>query len=91
MFIYIDNEFKCHAENTSNFQAVEDSFFDNKCKIFIEGYRFIPENEMWINPDGIEFRGKMIAPHKNYIELERAQLTYEKEQAEEVARILLGE
>jgi hypothetical protein len=91
MIIYIDNDYKCYVSNSSTMTAVEVDFFNNKCAIFIEGYRYIPTGETWTREDGVEFKGEMIAPWKNYAELEKAQLVYEKEQAEEVARILLGE
>ena len=80
MKIYIDSEFKCHAINPDNtFQEVETSFFDNKCTTFIEGYRFIPEGEVWIREDGVVFTGKMISPWKSYTELDAMQRSYEQE------------
>lgn len=91
MIIYIDNDYKCHAEAAEGLRAFEVDFFNGKCPTFIEGYRYVPYGETWIREDGEKFKGEMIAPFINYIELKEAQLIYEKEQAEEVARILLGE
>ena len=54
------------------------SFFDNKCKEFIEGYRFIPENQVWIREDGIKFKGEMIAPWDDLDKLIKYQLIMKK-------------
>lgn len=79
MKIYLDSEYKCHVSNDGNMVAVENNFFHNKCTEFIEGYRFIPKGESWIRSDGVIFQGEMIAPWKNYNELESAQHNYEKQ------------
>ena len=91
MIIYLDCQFRCHTEPGEGLRAVETEHFDGKCKKFIEGYRYVPKGETWVREDGEVFTGEMIAPHINYSELKEAQLIYEKEQAEEIARILLGE
>ena len=89
MKIYIDNEFKCHLANDGTMSEVETNLFDNKCNTFIEGYRYVPAGETWIRKDGVEFKGEMIAPWRNYNELEKAQLIYEKEQIEKAFNILI--
>ena len=43
--IYIDNDYKCHTSNDGTMREVQTDFFDGKCQIFIEGYRFIPSGE----------------------------------------------
>ena len=94
MIIYIDKDCKCHAEPAEpaeGLRAFDVPFFDGKCKRFIEGYRYIPEGETWTHENGTKFIGEMLAPFTDYTELEKAQLIYEKEQAEEIAKILLGE
>ena len=78
--IYIDSEFKCHTVNDGTMTPVETDFFDGKCDTFIEGYRFVPFGESWIREDGTVFTGEMIAPWKDYIELDAAQRQYEQEQ-----------
>lgn len=92
--IYIDDDFRCHTANPEGtFQEIETSFFDGKCDTFIEGYRFVPEGENWTREDGTVFRGEMIAPWKNYSELDVAQREYESERladAENALAILLG-
>ena len=91
--IYIDFDFKCHITNDGTMTAIETDFFDGKCDTFIEGYRLIPAGETWMRPDGVEFQGEMIAPWKDYGELDEAQRAYEREllaDAETALAILLG-
>lgn len=83
--IYIDSEFKCHTTNTGGtFREVvlresAKNFFTNKCTAFIEGYRLKPEGETWVGEDGTVFSGgEMIAPWKDYNELDRTQRQYEQ-------------
>lgn len=77
--IYIDTEFKCHASDDGTMTAVETDYFDGKCDTFIEGYRFIPSGESWTREDGAVFIGEMVAPWKDYRELDAAQQKYEKQ------------
>lgn len=91
--IYIDAEFKCHIADDGNMVAVETDFFDGKCDGFIEGYRFVPTGHTWTREDGAVFRGEMIAPWKDYRELDDLQRRYEQEQladAENALAILYG-
>ena len=90
MIVYIDADCKCHVEYADGLTAIETDFFDGKCKEFIEGYRFVPADKVWLREDGEEFTGEMISPWKLYKELDQAQREYERELAE-AARILLGE
>lgn len=78
MKIYIDSEFKCHTSNDGTMTEVETTFFDGKCQTFVEGYRFVPSCESWTREDGTVFTGEMIAPWKDYAELDNAQREYEK-------------
>lgn len=79
--IYIDNEFKCHVENDGTMTEVETpDILQGKCSAFVEGYRFIPEGETWTREDGVTFTGEMIAPWKDWLELDSAQREYEREQ-----------
>lgn len=81
MTIYIDADFKCHASNPDDiYTAVETEFFDGKCATYIEGYRFVPAGAAWTRPDGVVFQGEMIAPCKDWRELDAAQRDYEREQ-----------
>jgi hypothetical protein len=77
--IYIDADFKCHTVSDGNMDSVDTSFFDGKCDTFIEGYRFVPARSSWTREDGTVFYGEMIAPWKNYRELEAAQRDYERQ------------
>ena len=81
MKVYIDKNFKCHATNTDGvFREVETDFFNGKCNAYIEGYRFVPAGEIWMREDGTVFRGEMVAPWKDYAELDSAQREYELQQ-----------
>lgn len=79
MIIYIDSEYKCHISNDGTMTAVDVDFFDGKCDVFIEGYRYIPFGKSWECPDGTIFTGKMVSPWKDYNELNEAQRTYERQ------------
>lgn len=81
--IYIDSDFKCHVTDDGTLTAVETDFFDGKCDTFIEGYRYVPAGAVWTRSDGMVFTGEMIAPWKDYAELDYAQLLYERQQLEE--------
>ena len=73
MKIYIDSDYKCHISNDGRMQEVETDFFNGKCQEFIEGYRFVPDGEVWVREDGVEFHGEMVSPWKDYAELISAQ------------------
>ena len=91
--IYIDLDFKCHITNDGTMTAIETDFFDGKCDALVEGYRFVPSGEIWTRSDGVVFRGEMITPWKDYVELDNAQREYEREKladAENALAILLG-
>lgn len=80
MTIYIDNDFKCHtSDHDGLYTAVETDFFDGKCAAYIDGYRFVPAGAEWTRQDGVVFRGEMIAPWKDWHELDAAQIAYERE------------
>lgn len=86
--IYIGSDFKCHTVNDGTMTSVETDFFDGKCTIFVEGYRFIPSGEICTLPDGIVLYGKMFAPWKDYTELDVAQREYERQKLAEYEEAL---
>lgn len=86
--IYIDSDFKCHLTDDGTMTAVETSFFDGKCDAYIEGYRFVPSGEEWTREDGAVFNGEMVAPFKDYLELDAAQRAYEQERLADAERAL---
>ncbi len=89
MKVYIDSEFKCHTTNTGGtFREVESDIFDGKCASFIEGYRLIPAGESWEREDGVVFQGEMIAPWKNYNELDLVQREYERQMLAEYEALI---
>lgn len=77
--IYIDSDFRCHVSNDGTMSTVQTERFDGKCDAFIEGYRFVPDGEIWTRSDGVVFQGEMIAPWKDYAELDNAQREYERQ------------
>lgn len=90
MTIYIDSDFKCHVDGTG-MRAIETDFFDGRCKEFIEGYRFVPEGEIWTRDDGEMFYGVMISPWRDYDTLALAQSaadTAEAKADEELAALI---
>lgn len=80
--IYIDSDFLCHAFPGDGLREVETDFFGGKCATFIEGYRFIPAGESWTREDGTVFTGEMVAPVRDYAELEEIQSAVNRVQAE---------
>ena len=90
--IYIDSEYRCHTTNPDGvWREFDVPFFNDKCKTFIEGYRYIPDGEGWTRDDGAVCTG--MTPWKDYDELDAAQREYEREllaDAENALAILLG-
>ena len=79
MIVYIDSEFKCHAQAASGLRAFEIEDFDGKCAEYIEGYRYVPLGESWTREDGEIFNGEMLAAWKEWRELDAAQREYERQ------------
>ena len=71
--IYIDNEYKCHLINDGTMAAIETNFFDGKCDRFVEGFRFVPNGEVWVREDGEEFYGELAFAWKSYDILQAIQ------------------
>ena len=80
MKIYIDSNYKCHISDDGTMTSVETDFFDGKCPVYIEGYRYVPPGERWVREDGVMFQGEMITSWKPWEELDDAQRQYEREQ-----------
>ena len=79
--IYLNSDFCCHVSNPyGRYTSVGTDFFDGKCAAYIEGYRFVPSGATWTRPDGVVFQGEMVAPWKDWQELDAAQRGYEREQ-----------
>lgn len=87
MKIFLDNDFRCYTENGEGLREIDVSFFDGKCRAFIEGYRYVPDGETWTRWDGVEFTGEMIAPYQPYEHLAEAQKAYEEAMAEAQAQL----
>lgn len=78
MKIYIDEDFRCHISEAEGLSPAETEFFDGKCALFIQGYRFVPAGESWTREDGTVFVGEMMAPAEDSRILEAAQAAYEE-------------
>ncbi|MEG2633533.1 MAG: hypothetical protein RSA97_02960 [Oscillospiraceae bacterium] len=78
MKIYLNKTFECSAIKTEEHsKEIETSFFDGKCKTYIEGMRFVPAGQKWTREDGAVFEGEMLAPWRDSQVLEAAQGAYE--------------
>lgn len=80
MTIYIDQNFKCHADKIDECIEIETNFFDGKCASYIDGYMFIPEGAEFVTGDGVKIMGEAVFPWKDWRELDTAQREYEREQ-----------
>lgn len=79
MTIYLDSDYKCHVTNNGTMRSYETEVFDGKCQTYIEGYRLVPEGEVWMREDGAVFRGQMISPWQSMAILQAAQRQYEQD------------
>lgn len=76
MTIYVDNDYKCYVSAAEGRRAIETDAFNGKCPEWIESYRFVPEGETWVKPNGEMFRGEMVSPWKDLGEAYAAQAAY---------------
>ena len=77
--IYLNKDFQCSVtEKSDTVQSIETDAFDGKCNAYVEGYRFVPQGQTWTRDDGVVFAGEMIAPFKDYTQLEMVQKLYEQ-------------
>lgn len=87
--IYLNSEFMCHVTDTGSLQAIETEVFDGKCDNYIEGYRYVPDDQTWTRDDGVQFTGPMVSPYKDYNILAAYQEQYQEDgEAVEQAQIL---
>lgn len=80
MRIYIDSEYNCHTTQAEAMREFELDFFDNKCKKFVECFKFVPPGETYIDEHGFVRCG--VAWNNKAItrEIEAEQAEYEHEQ-----------
>lgn len=76
MTIYVDNDYKCYVSAAEGRRAIETDAFNGKCPEWIESYRFVPEGETWVKPNGEMFCGEMVSPWKDLGEAFAAQAAY---------------
>lgn len=87
--IYLDFDYKCHTTDVNTSLEIQTDIFDGKCDAYIEGYRFIPEGEIWVREDGEVFDGEMVSPWKDFDELDAVQRKYEREKLAELESMQL--
>ena len=58
--IYLDSNFMCHIVNDGTMTEIQTDALDGLCNNAIELIRFIPQNEIWIRPDGKIIYGEFI-------------------------------
>lgn len=86
MTIFIDANFKCYTTAAEGRRTFEIPFFNGKCTAFVEGYRFVPDGEIWTRPDGMVFAGEMLSPAVDYSILAAAQRQFEADMEAIVVR-----
>ena len=97
MKIYIDSDFKCHTKPGDGLREFETKFFSNVPDAYVEGYRYVPEGEVWVrkNPtynvnneivgeSETEFVGEMMAPWRSWDELDKILREFEQAQNREL-------
>jgi hypothetical protein len=89
MKVYIDKKFMCHTENPDGlFREVEVGFFDGKCKELIEGCRYVPPGEIYIDETGEKNEGTIIEVWNNPEERYASQREYERQLLAEYEKAL---
>lgn len=76
MEVYLDTEYKVHAEAGTDYMTIADSFFDNKCPNLIKSYRYVPAGATWTREDGVAFAGPMVAPWRDIRQYDGEQQQY---------------
>lgn len=89
--VYLDSDYICHLEQKTGYTPYDTDVFDGKCNSYIEGYRIVPKNAVWMRSDGKEFHGLMITPAVPYETLLIYQQQYEEDNANMVPLDEVGE
>ena len=76
MEVYLDTEYKVHAEAGTDYTTIADALFDNKCPNLIESYRYVPAGATWTREDSVAFAGPMIAPWRDIRQYDGEQQQY---------------
>ena len=87
MIFYIDHEYKCHANPAPGLREFSDERFDGKCSEYIEGYRYVPVGETYVE-NNIEYAGEQIFPWVDIRLLDAAQSEYERQLMEDMRQAL---
>lgn len=72
---YLDSDFRVHLDGGEGMTpwVDEDGFFNDKVRTFVEGFRVIPKEMVWVDPRGTRYEGFMIAACVDYTTLDKAQ------------------
>ena len=62
MIVYIDDDFKCHADPADDREQVETDMIADGSDM--SNVRFVPPGRTWTRDDGVQFSGAMVAPWK---------------------------
>lgn len=77
MIVYIDNNYNCYASNDGTRREFETTFLEGKCPAYIEGFKYVPKGETYIDEGGRAYHGEMCIINADHNKLEKAQFEYE--------------
>ena len=81
MFVYIDNDCKCHVTNPDGAytEIPMPEQFNGKCAAYIEGFRVRPNGYTYVREDGKVFGpdGESVSPWRDLALLNEFQRQYE--------------
>ena len=87
--IYIDGDYKCHAQNDGEYLFSEDvDFFDNVEDGYIECFRFVPQGKEWVSNNGNLFAGPFLMPFKSTLAYEYNKLFENSISLDEAANLI---
>ena len=87
--IYLDSNFMCHIINDGTMTEIQTDMFDDLCNNSIELMRYIPQNEMWVRPNGRIIYGLFIqATDSEKINAYQIQWQSDQEQMEDMQNAL---
>ncbi len=88
MTIYIDNEYRCHADYAEDRRAFEVEVLEGRSPKAIECYRYVPEGEEWAREDGQLFSGPMLSLWTDPLTEAEHQTEYDRQLIEDMQQAL---
>ena len=89
--LYLDTDFRLHIEPFEGFRSIETDKFDNYCDELTECYRYIPQGDFWVKPNGEIIYGEFIQPWCKTDKAEVIQMTYDHQREVESLITALNE